>query len=58
MHCRRPIVRFRIDLTINSLPSFQLFEFADKHRGKYDNSILVAQNYYGSFSGYEVIKLS
>ncbi|XP_074587949.1 endoglucanase 6-like isoform X3 [Curcuma longa] len=31
----------------------QLFEFADKHRGKYDNSILVAQNYYGSFSGYE-----
>ncbi|XP_042374755.1 endoglucanase 6-like [Zingiber officinale] len=31
----------------------QLFEFADKYRGKYDHSILVAQNYYGSFSGYE-----
>ncbi|ERN12111.1 hypothetical protein AMTRI_Chr01g131900 [Amborella trichopoda] len=30
----------------------QLFEFADKYRGKYDNSITVAQKYYRSFSGY------
>uniref|UniRef100_A0A0D9WDV8 Endoglucanase n=1 Tax=Leersia perrieri TaxID=77586 RepID=A0A0D9WDV8_9ORYZ len=30
----------------------QLFEFADKYRGKYDASITVARNYYGSFSGY------
>ncbi|BAF16834.1 endoglucanase 15 precursor [Oryza sativa Japonica Group] len=32
--------------------SKQLFEFADKYRGKYDASITVARNYYGSFSGY------
>ncbi|CAL4903442.1 unnamed protein product [Urochloa decumbens] len=30
----------------------QLFAFADKYRGKYDASIPVARNYYGSFSGY------
>ncbi|KZV35180.1 endo-glucanase 2 family protein [Dorcoceras hygrometricum] len=30
----------------------QLFEFADKYRGKYDNSITVAQKYYRSVSGY------
>ncbi|CAN6340421.1 unnamed protein product [Urochloa humidicola] len=30
----------------------QLFAFADKYRGKYDASITVARNYYGSFSGY------
>ncbi|KAG8067498.1 hypothetical protein GUJ93_ZPchr0005g14561 [Zizania palustris] len=32
--------------------SKQLFEFADMYRGKYDASITVARNYYGSFSGY------
>ncbi|XP_072998675.1 endoglucanase 19-like isoform X1 [Typha latifolia] len=32
--------------------SKQLFEFGDKYRGKYDRSILVAQKYYQSFSGY------
>jgi hypothetical protein len=31
-----------------------LFQFADKYRGKYDASITVARNYYGSFSGYGV----
>lgn len=36
--------------------SVQLFEFADKYRGKYDASIPVARNYYGSFSGYGVIR--
>ncbi|GER57548.1 endoglucanase 6 [Striga asiatica] len=30
----------------------QLFDFADKYRGKYDNSITVAQKYYRSVSGY------
>ncbi|KAK9698466.1 hypothetical protein RND81_08G106200 [Saponaria officinalis] len=30
----------------------QLFEFADKYRGKYDGSITVAQKYYHSVSGY------
>ncbi|KAF8380073.1 hypothetical protein HHK36_027543 [Tetracentron sinense] len=30
----------------------QLFEFADKYRGKYDSSIRVAQKYYQSYSGY------
>jgi len=30
----------------------QLFEFADKYRGKYDSSISVAQKYYRSVSGY------
>ncbi|XP_047327647.1 endoglucanase 6 [Impatiens glandulifera] len=30
----------------------QLFEFADKYRGKYDGSISVAQKYYRSVSGY------
>lgn len=30
----------------------QLFEFADKYRGKYDSSISVAQKYYQSVSGY------
>ncbi|XP_077251276.1 glycosyl hydrolase 9C2 [Tasmannia lanceolata] len=30
----------------------QLFEFADKYRGKYDSSITVAQKYYQSYSGY------
>lgn len=30
----------------------QLFEFADKYRGKYDGSITVAQKYYRSYSGY------
>ncbi|KAG0503534.1 hypothetical protein HPP92_003606 [Vanilla planifolia] len=30
----------------------QLFEFADKYRGKYDGSITVAQKYYRSVSGY------
>lgn len=33
---------------------FQLFEFADKYRGKYDSSISVAQKYYRSVSGYAV----
>lgn len=33
---------------------FQLFEFADKYRGKYDSSITVAQKYYRSVSGYNV----
>lgn len=32
----------------------QLFNFADKYRGKYDGSIIVAQRYYQSFSGYGV----
>ncbi|CAK9143171.1 unnamed protein product [Ilex paraguariensis] len=31
----------------------QLFEFADKYRGKYDSSITVAQKYYRSVSGYD-----
>ncbi|KAI4364967.1 hypothetical protein MLD38_020998 [Melastoma candidum] len=31
----------------------QLFEFADKYRGKYDGSITVAQKYYQSVSGYD-----
>ncbi|KAL5228944.1 hypothetical protein ABZP36_017209, partial [Zizania latifolia] len=31
-----------------------LFEFADKYRGRYDYSISVAKNYYGSVSGYGV----
>ncbi|KAH9625422.1 hypothetical protein KSS87_011908 [Heliosperma pusillum] len=30
----------------------QLFDFADKYRGKYDSSITVAQKYYRSVSGY------
>ncbi|XP_008791427.2 endoglucanase 6 [Phoenix dactylifera] len=30
----------------------QLFEFADKYRGKYDGSITVARKYYTSVSGY------
>ncbi|CAL9030374.1 unnamed protein product [Prunus brigantina] len=30
----------------------QLFDFADKYRGKYDSSISVAQKYYRSISGY------
>ncbi|KAJ6341682.1 hypothetical protein OIU78_009771 [Salix suchowensis] len=30
----------------------QLFNFADKYRGKYDSSITVAQKYYRSVSGY------
>lgn len=33
---------------------FQLFEFGDKYRGKYDSSITVAQKYYRSYSGYAV----
>ncbi|KAL6627186.1 hypothetical protein ACP70R_030912 [Stipagrostis hirtigluma subsp. patula] len=32
--------------------SKQLFDFADKYRGRYDNSITVARNYYASYSGY------
>lgn len=32
---------------------FQLFEFADKYRGKYDESIGVVKSYYASVSGYE-----
>ncbi|KAK2966511.1 hypothetical protein RJ640_019040 [Escallonia rubra] len=32
--------------------AYQLFEFADKYRGKYDGSITVAQKYYRSVSGY------
>ncbi|KAH1107331.1 hypothetical protein J1N35_011099 [Gossypium stocksii] len=32
--------------------AYQLFEFADKYRGKYDSSITVAQKYYRSISGY------
>lgn len=30
----------------------QLFDFADKYRGKYDSTITVAQKYYRSVSGY------
>jgi hypothetical protein len=33
---------------------FQVFDFADKYRGKYDSSITVAQKYYRSVSGYNV----
>ena len=32
----------------------QLFDFADKYRGRYDSSITVARNYYASSSGYGV----
>ncbi|KAF7828148.1 endoglucanase 6 [Senna tora] len=32
--------------------AYQLFDFADKYRGKYDSSITVAQKYYHSISGY------
>ncbi|KAM7491481.1 hypothetical protein LguiA_034402 [Lonicera macranthoides] len=32
--------------------AYQLFEFANKYRGKYDSSITVAQKYYRSVSGY------
>ncbi|KAL3652773.1 Endoglucanase [Castilleja foliolosa] len=32
--------------------AYQLFDFADKYRGKYDNSITLAQKYYRSVSGY------
>ncbi|KAK9143994.1 hypothetical protein Syun_013394 [Stephania yunnanensis] len=31
----------------------QLFEFADKYRGKYDSTITLARKYYQSFSGYD-----
>ncbi|CAH9060406.1 unnamed protein product [Cuscuta europaea] len=31
----------------------QLFEFGDKYRGAYDNSVGVAKSYYASFSGYK-----
>ncbi|CAL9210483.1 endoglucanase 7-like isoform X1 [Musa acuminata AAA Group] len=31
----------------------QLFEFADKYRGKYDSSVREAKRYYPSWSGYE-----
>ncbi|KAJ3701131.1 hypothetical protein LUZ61_004836 [Rhynchospora tenuis] len=31
----------------------QLFDFADKYRGKYDSSITVVQKYYQSISGYD-----
>ncbi|KAL9241877.1 hypothetical protein vseg_015937 [Gypsophila vaccaria] len=31
----------------------QLFEFGDKYRGKYDESIEVVKNYYASVSGYK-----
>lgn len=30
----------------------QLFEFGDKHRGKYDRSVAAARSYYASVSGY------
>ncbi|RAL50995.1 hypothetical protein DM860_005351 [Cuscuta australis] len=33
--------------------AYQLFEFADKYRGKYDSSITVARNFYQSVSGYK-----
>ncbi|KAM7257795.1 hypothetical protein ACFE04_013536 [Oxalis oulophora] len=33
--------------------AYQLFDFADKYRGKYDSSITVAQKYYRSVSGYD-----
>ncbi|KAL2527711.1 Endoglucanase 6 [Abeliophyllum distichum] len=33
--------------------AYQLFDFADKYRGKYDGSITVAQKYYRSVSGYD-----
>lgn len=39
---------------VSILFGFQLFEFADKYRGKYDSSITVAQRYYQSVSGYAV----
>ena len=32
----------------------QLFDFADKYRGRYDSSITVARKYYASSSGYGV----
>ncbi|XP_051151225.1 endoglucanase 6-like [Andrographis paniculata] len=32
--------------------AYQLFNFADKYRGKYDASITIAQKYYRSVSGY------
>ncbi|KAL8266700.1 hypothetical protein R6Q59_004044 [Mikania micrantha] len=32
--------------------AYQLFDFADKYRGKYDSSITVAHKYYRSVSGY------
>ncbi|KAE9607665.1 hypothetical protein Lal_00026713 [Lupinus albus] len=32
--------------------AYQLFDFADKYRGKYDSSITVAHKYYRSISGY------
>lgn len=31
----------------------QLFEFGDKYRGKYDNSVGVVSSYYPSVSGYQ-----
>lgn len=31
---------------------FQLFEFGDKYRGKYDASVGVVKSYYASVSGY------
>ena len=31
----------------------QLFEFGDKYRGKYDESVGVVKGYYTSFSGYK-----
>ena len=42
-------------LTLSGVVQFQLFDFADKYRGKYDSSITVAQKYYRSISGYNVI---
>lgn len=43
------------DLHLTLLVLFlQLFDFADKYRGKYDSSITVAQKYYRSISGYNV----
>ncbi|XP_073131702.1 endoglucanase 6-like isoform X1 [Henckelia pumila] len=32
--------------------AYQLFDFADKYRGKYDSSITIARKYYRSISGY------
>lgn len=39
---------------VSGFDELQLFDFADKYRGKYDSSITVAQKYYRSISGYNV----
>jgi hypothetical protein len=49
----RKLIKFNYIYIFYPLFLLQVFDFADRYRGKYDGSVEVVKSYYASVSGYK-----